>query len=562
LTLILVATALSTLWATTLQADPKLPDWLGLDAEYRVQTRYIDPLELNGLTARSVHYTQQRFRLETSLMPIKQVAIVSQIDMLGGVLFGDNGYYGGDPAPNSGLALTSRFPNHAGWTVGPVDGGDPFNPDDYGLVLRGIEPIHINYLYGKVVLPFGLLQVGRQPATTGPGINLHDGSRTNRWGVSSYAPAADRFLFATKLDEAILRIARGKKHKADNSMDNGVFLGFVYDIAVEDSIGYGGDNLHQLGGLIQWKAVKPRLFGWDWDSFLLQVSLGGRFGDPYKTRLSWCRHKKSCEYTAHHTQVLAGTILLEVGAGPVHFSGELIRLGGHTREISEGMAALRESDEAMRVVHDQDILAYGARGILDIEVGPVTGTLEFDYASGDADPRDDTRLTTFNYSRDANVGLLLFEHILAFETARSAGVGIENLQNVGAKSFPLTELSSEGRVHNAIIAFPQVLYRPWESFHVRLGALFAWSAAPVTDSIMTLLSEDGNQIKDDAVNWHGGKPARYYGTEFDLQLEWRYRKYFQWTVESAVLVPGAALQDEAGDAVPSFLIENRFTFIF
>jgi len=526
--------------------DATSPDWLGLDAEYRVQSLLIDPMELSGLTTQQVHYTQQRMRLDTTLRPVRKIALKTQIEALGGVLFGDNGEYGGDPSPGSGLALTSRHPNHAGWTVGLIEGMDPLDPDSYGLTLKGVEPIAINRIYGEVILPFGVLRVGRQPATEGPGINLHDGSRSNRWGVSRHSATADRILFATKLSEAFSMLAhRGDEpYKPNLDMDDGIFIGGAYDIVVEDDVSYGGDNLTQGVGLLQWKVKKPALFGWDWDPFLLQVVFGGRFGEQFDT------------------QVFAMPITLQMGAGPVHFSGEFVALFGQTREASAGMAALREKDAAKRVIHDQEIRAFGARAILDVEMGPVTGTLEFDYASGDADPRDETPLTTYNFARDANVGLLLFEHLLAFETARSAEVGIQNLQQAGVEAFPLTELSSEGRVHNAIIAFPQVLYKPVETLGIRGGVLLAWSAAPATDSVMTLLNEDGNDIKDDVVNWHGGKPANFYGTELDLQVEWRYQKYFLWTVEGAVLLPGEALQDESGDAVPSFMVENRFTFLF
>ncbi|MBL6976245.1 MAG: hypothetical protein ISR64_10980, partial [Deltaproteobacteria bacterium] len=145
---------------------------------------------------------------------------------------------------------------------------------------------------------------------------------------------------------------------------------------------------------------------------------------------------------------------------------------------------------------------------------------------------------------------------------RSAAVGIRNLKNLGTNSFPLTELATDGRFHNGIVFFPQVLYRPHPTVGIRFGVLAAWAAAPVVDPVMTLLSEDGKEIDDDAVNWHGGKPARYYGTELDIQVEWKFKDYFLWTVESAVLFPGGALKDESGNAVTSFLVENRFTFLF
>ena len=77
------------------------------------------------------------------------------------------------------------------------------------------------------------------------------------------------------------------------------------------------------------------------------------------------------------------------------------------------------------------------------KLGAATLTFEADYATGDDDPRTDSDITTFSYARDLNVGLLLFEHVLAFESARSVGVGIHNLSSLAAASFPLTEARTE-----------------------------------------------------------------------------------------------------------------------
>lgn len=532
-----------------------LPDWLLLDAEYRVETVYLNPVALNGTLTDSMSYTQQRLRLDAGLQVPDLVRIVTQFDLLNGVLFGDNGDYPGGidaneglsgqpPEPENGLSLTSRWPNNATWGIGLVHPADPLNPDSYGPVLRSVQPVRVNRVYGEVMLPFGLLRVGRQPAAFGPGMSLHDGSRSNRWGVSKYSVTADRFLFATKVSEAFRMIGAGPDFEPDRSMDHGVFLAVAYDQVVNDDVYRSSDDLHQALAAVQWKARSARWFGLDVRNFLFQVAFGGRFGSEFDTR------------------VFQVPVTLDFGVGPVHVLGEFAATFGHTREVSEGFAALREPDPAKRHIYDQKIRAYGARFLADVTLGPVMATLEFDYASGDADPRDETPLTTFSFARDTNVGLLLFEHVLAFETARSAAVGIRNLKNLGAGSFPLTELASDGRFQNAIALFPQVLYRPHPTLGVRAGALVAWSAAPVVDPVMTLLAEDGRRIDDDAVNWNGGRPARYYGTELDLQIEWAFREHFLWTLEGAVLFPGAALRDRSGDAVTAFLVENRFTFLF
>ncbi|MBM4372140.1 MAG: hypothetical protein FJ098_10830, partial [Deltaproteobacteria bacterium] len=350
-----------------------LPAWAELGLEYRVQTLFVDPMELSGTTVRDVNFTIQRLRVEGGLKVPEVARLVTQVDLLSGVLFGDNGDYGGSPQPTQGMALTSRWPNQAGWAVGLVGASpDPFDPDSYGLVLTELEPVHVNRIYGEVFLPFGLLRIGRQPITEGAGINLHDGSRSNRWGVSRFSATADRFLFATKLSEAVRMARGGKGYVPDRSMDDGVFIGAAYDMVVQDELALGGDNLHQVAGLVQWRAKKPGWFGWDWDRFLLQATVGGRFGDEFST------------------QVISIPVVLDFAVDRFAFRGEFATIFGHTREVSAGMQALRETDAAKRVIRDQDLLAFGARAVLDAVFGPVTVTLEFDYASGDDDPRDET----------------------------------------------------------------------------------------------------------------------------------------------------------------------------
>jgi len=120
------------LWLCPLPASGEIPlsEWVSLAAEYRVQTVYVHPLELNGTTAAKASYTEQRLRVDAGLrVPGYGVELVTQFDFLEGVLFGDNGEWGKSPSPSSGLGVTSRWPNHAGWTVGLLPGADPLDPD-------------------------------------------------------------------------------------------------------------------------------------------------------------------------------------------------------------------------------------------------------------------------------------------------------------------------------------------------------------------------------------------------------------------------------------------------
>lgn len=520
-----------------------IPEWLVLGAEYRVRTLYVDPYDLSGTEVQDAQWTEQRLRMDLGFKWPKVGGVFVQLDLVDGVLFGDNGDYGGNPAPISGLAITSRAPNSAGWDIGLIPGRDPLNADNYAPVLVPIEPIRVNHAYGEVYLPFGLLRVGRQPVTIGASISAHDGSRTNRWGVSTYSEVADRVLFGTKIDEVIKVLTEPDGYVADPSIDNGVLMIFAWDWQVQDDIFNSADDLNQITFGLQWRVKNADWLGVEWKDLMLSALMVHKLSDEFETAI-W-----------------AFPFRAKATIGPVALDLQYTVFTGGTREISEGFAVLSSKPPGR-----QDVLAMGASAVIDVLLDPVTATLEFDYATGDADPRSTTALTTFTFARDTNVGLLLFDHILAFESARSAAVGIENLRQLDAPSFPLTEISTEGRFTNAYAIFPQVkvdiLDGPKHWLHARAGALFAWPEAGVVDPIMTILAEDGNRIDDDAVNFHGGKPGSYYGTELDLQLEWTFRELFTWTVEAAVLFPGDSLEDENGDAVTSFMVENRFMFVF
>jgi hypothetical protein len=92
--------------------------------------------------------------------------------------------------------------------------------------------------------------------------------------------------------------------------------------------------------------------------------------------------------------------------------------------------------------------------------------------------------------------------------------------------------------------------------------LMAWAPAKVVDPIASLQKKDGVKIEDDLVNFAGGAPNRFYGTELDGRVQYRFMEHFEADLEGAVLFPGSAFADVNGDAVRSFLVQARGTFFF
>jgi len=371
--------------------------------------------------------------------------------------------------------------------------------------------------------------------------------------VSSYQNANDRFLFGTKISEAFLLLA-DPDHKVSRDRDDGVFLGVVYDLLVNDDIFRSSDDLQQVAVQLDWKLKHFNLAGID-----------GRFRLTGTLTHRWSETDETCDGDdcPYNTSVFAIPLKLELELGDFNFEAQVTFIEGTTRELSAGFSELNN-----RPIVDQKISSQIARLWFEGKVGPVTLLGVWGYASGDEDPRPETTQTSGMWARDTNMGLLLFEHILAFQSARSAAVGIENLIQLEAKSFPLTEIQTDGRMTNANVLNPQIFIDPLEhlgddfdhQLTIKLGALFAWTAVAGVDPIQSILNWDGENIDDDLLNYHGGKPGNYWGTEIDVGLEYGYKDLFGVVLEAGVLFPGDALQDENGEAVMSWMFESRFLF--
>ena len=243
--------------------------------------------------------------------------------------------------------------------------------------------------------------------------------------------------------------------------------------------------------------------------------------------------------------------------GDVYAGFDAVGNTGTTREISTAYGLITNDPP-----YDQVIRQLGARAVVRYDQPEWSAYLEFDYASGDKNPETSTPLTQFTFAEDTNVGLLLFKHVLANQSGRSAAAGEELLRRLGATTYPAQAVDTRGSFTNGIAFFPQVDVHPHRNVLLRGGALFAWSAAPIIDPIQSLRRKDGPDIGPVLVNYAGGPPARYYGTELDGRAQWRFEDHFLFDLEGALLLPGDGLRNRDGQAVRSVLVQGRTTFVF
>ena len=503
---------------------------LSLGAEYRSNWLYVNPLSLSSESQRRAHWLEHRLRLDATVDYDEKVRLVLSIDGLDGTLWGDNGTFGNTPSTNSGVRAASSNPNNAKPRVGYL-GGDELDPDNYGYVLEASPPLKLRRAYGEVALPIGILRVGRQPTIDMTGILVASGDdRRNRFGFANAGDSSDRILFATKPLEAF----KSPKDR-DLSPDRGLVTGIFYDRTAGRSVHLFGDNVHSSGGVVRYLHVEPTLRA--------QFEVQGLYSHRWETEFD-------TDLNIVGLRGIAQVDRLTVGADGIFVFGK-------TRELSEALSLIHKDP-----IVSQNVRQLGARAVARWDEELWTAYLEVDYASGDRDPNPGSDLTQLYFAEDANVGLLMFERILAFESARSSAAGVVLLNRINAPTVPAERVDSEGSFTNAIAIFPQADVRPHPKVLLRGGVLMAWAPDGLVDPIESLKRRDGLNIEDDLINYHGGKPGNFYGVELDGRFQWNFLDHFLFDLEGAILFPGDALEDENGQATRSVLVQARTTFVF
>ena len=410
-------------------------------------------------------------------------------------------------------------------------GANPVDPHSYHYGFCPADVITVRRLYGDVVLPVGLLRIGRQAFTEGASVAMNDGDgRRNRFGVADKGNSVDRILFATKPIEGFK-----PKDLRDVSENRGLFLVLAYDQLVIDEPQLLGFNLHEAVAAMRYLAPELRgvkdleaqlFYAYRWD---------GHFGT--------------------NVNAVGGRAVARFGhwfAG-VDATGVL----GGTSEVSQAFHLIT-NDPAV----SQAIRQLGARAVVRYDERVWTAYLEGDYASGSSDTTLQGPLTQFHFAEDTNVGLLLFKQIFAYQTAREAAAATALLTSLNAPTIPVESIATNGALTDAFVLFPQFDVRPVDHVLFRAGVMFAWAPAAVVDPVASAQRRSAGTYQYGDVNFNGGAPGNYYGTEIDGRFQWRYLEHFAFDLEGAVLFPGSALRDEDGHAVNSFLMQGRTTFFF
>jgi len=352
----------------------------------------------------------------------------------------------------------------------------------------------------ELLTPFGMFEAGRMPSHWGMGILSNDGNGfRNNFGDSYYGDTFDRILFGTKpmgADSNLLTAIAFDKLSSDNIDSSTDDADEVLLIAL-----YTGKDLNAGAYAVSRNQSSTSTSIWIWDAYIKAVP------------------------------------------PPWRLEAELALLSGHT------MALTSPVDTGTRVVEQ-----FGAALKAGALFSPVGIYLDAGYASGDGDPLGGN-VSNFSFHPDFNVGLILFEEMLALDTARVVR-DFEQIQGVltpGTLNF-----ATKGSVTNAIYLMPSVEYRPIENLKCILAFLWAQSDQPWVNPYLYVIDQESGPK-----NLRGGPLSKDLGWEADLAL--KYSAYDGGLViglEGGYFKPGKAFDSEQGAADPASTIQLKLTTIF
>jgi hypothetical protein len=168
------------------------------------------------------------------------------------------------------------------------------------------------------------------------------------------------------------------------------------------------------------------------------------------------------------------------------------------------------------------------------------------YASGDQNPYD-SQLSNFRFDRDYKVGLVLFDQVLGYQSART-GWRAADPQLAGYAPEGVDLLPTGGAITGAWFLFPRARVSATDFLDIYGGPLFAFASTPLVDPFNTRIN-GGTPI-----NSLGARGRNLLGTELDLgvNLKLKLAQYFKLTatLEGGVLLPGDAFKMANGQVMP------------
>jgi len=500
---------------------------LQIHGEYQARVTGMAPLLLDatasaidaapGLVAQPLGqraFASHWLRVTPRLQLREDLEIVGQLDVLTGVVVGDT-------AKDTRADATPR--------------------DDHD----GFKNVQPRWLYAQWRTRVGLFRVGQQPNHLGMGLLANDGDHPSVFGDYRRGAISERVLFATR--------PGGKDHP--------LIVAVAGDLVFQDA------RTQLVRGDVAWQGVLAAY----WDEGPNQLGAFAVLRDQSRAR-------QSVSPLFPYTDRIKALAIAATGKfaapipgvdGFVYGAAELAGLFGSTNAVRTQDQALGELETRLQSWGGAVQLGFVRRAWAREAPargdpkgwGDVVGQLEIGYASGDADPYDGTE-RRFLMDPNHRIGLLLFDEVMRWQTARAATAAQDPLlQNASRPTPGVDLLPSQGGVYGAQYVNPVVIVRPRRWLDLKGGMVLAQATADVVNPYK--LATGGAYV-----NYRGGDARSHdLGLELDLGVEARapldHGLVLALGAQGGVLFPGRALADERGQAMPTpWIVVGRLGLLY
>ncbi|WP_437285486.1 hypothetical protein [Sorangium sp. So ce406] len=489
-----------------------------LQGEYQLRYRAMTDLRLRapplsdpGATTLGQHqYIAHWLRLSPRLHLADKASIVAQIDVVRGLIAGD----------------TTRHVEQV---------------RDARAELSWYE-VHPRHLYLEVPSSVGVFRVGQQGAHWGMGLLVNDGERATLFGDPERGSLMERVLFAAT------PMGRSGPLLVTVAAD------LVFEDSAADLLGNDVEGQDEGEGDRALQAVISAL----WRARRGEIGAYGALRRQTRERRAKTSLAQFTETLTAAVLDVAGKFDAPVPGGGAHVYGELeaAAIFGSTSFVPSGPTppsgpGAQRAPVAVRSIGGAATLGavhVAGRGPRPADrFGRVVTEIEAGYASGDDDPRDGVA-RRFTFDPSHNVGLLLFDHVLAWKTARAATIAEREL--FAASPEPgIRWLPSKGGVFGAAYVNPRMLVRPARWLDLKAGAVIAETTADLVDPYGPGRAGGGLSTYD------GGDRRRHdLGVELDIGVDARIAMgrlvTIQLGTEAGAFFPGGAFDDAAGAELP------------
>ena len=467
----------------------------------------------------------QRLRLQPVVDFQGRAKVIMMADAFDDVVWGDN----------ESLASTAVF------------AGDPSNTGIDGGHKLSLE---MKRAWMEVKLPIGLVRMGRQESNWGMGLLSNAGNGfDDTFGENHYGSTFDRFMFATR-PVPVAQTLMGKS-KVDSNHPLLIAAGFdrlvedpltqYYGFSCEKNLVQGdsdkydsrcdtdGDGITDVEHDFTDDTRTPdqRQADWVmdnaddvWEAVFVVLykaedkNIGkAKGGKRNKADISLGSYVVSRHQEETHSDVLIADLYGKFLYRGIYLEGEALNIRGRTSGITLRGSYDPYGELSNPLYKEADIWGYVGRAGYKKE--SYSAIFETGYASGDENVADQ-QFTGRPIHPDYNVGLILYEEVLARVTAQTWSKDAEGLW-------------SKGGVYNSRYIFPTVTYKPGRNMDIIGGYLLAWPDKP--DGSRILCSADDFPGEEEKCSDPQEDLAKELGWEVDLAFKYKFYQHVLFSAE-------------------------------